>query len=323
MSVSKFIAAALVAAILSVCTFGQRALSADAVLDSIEVRFANAAAPAPTASIGQLAWMAGQWRSKATPDGFAGGGEHVILEARDGQMPGFVRVMNREGGTMLFELSSFLAVDGVLTYRNRHFAPDLIAWQAPEEFVDRPLVAIEDDAVYFDGITFVNQGPSRMGVAFILTDEEGVQKKYYVAYRKVPAGDESDDRSDVLSILAELDNPSLTPDQQLMNYREDAVILAPDQREIRGHGAIRRHLSEIKEAAVVHTTHQIVELSSFKEVVIAQGGVVGEARPVGASNPFFFETKNIILFKRADGDRLKIWKVIYNSAPGAIAGSAR
>lgn len=152
----------------------------------IEVVFLEADQDAPAAALSQISWMSGRWQSEATPTSFSGGGEHVILEARDGQMPGLVRVMTREGGYMLFELSSFMEVDGTLTYRNRHFAPDLVAWQPPEEFVDRRLVAIDDNAAYFDGITFVNRGPTEMGVAFVLTGDDGAQTKYTVDYVKVP-----------------------------------------------------------------------------------------------------------------------------------------
>jgi len=151
----------------------------------IEVKFLDPAKASPTASIDDLAWMAGRWQSDATPTSFSGDIEHVILDPRDGQMPGLVRVMERDGGYMMFELSTFLEVDGTLTYRNRHFAPDLVAWQPPEDYVDRRLVEINPDAAYFHGITFLNTGPDEMGVAFVLTGDDGVQTKYTLDYINV------------------------------------------------------------------------------------------------------------------------------------------
>lgn len=153
----------------------------------IEVRFLEDGMPSPTAKIEVLSWMEGRWQSTPTEKSFSGGGDHVIYGPRDGQMPGLVRVMNKDRKTvMMFELSSFLEVDGTLSYRNRHFAPDMVAWQAPEEYVDRRLVALEGNTAYFHGISFVNRGPNKMGVSFVLTDDTGKKSKHNVDYTKVP-----------------------------------------------------------------------------------------------------------------------------------------
>jgi len=125
------------------------------------------------------------------------------------------------------------------------------------------------------------------------------------------------DRQMVESILSNLDDLSLTPEQQLDNYLPDAVILAPEQKEIRGREALHNHLTVFGSTVDLILNHQIVELTSFENVVVAQGKVVGTAQPKGDVNRYPFETKNIILFKRQGPDDLKIWKVIYNSAPVA------
>lgn len=115
--------------------------------------------------------------------------------------------------------------------------------------------------------------------------------------------------------MADLDNSSLTTDQQLENYVSDAVILAPDQKEIRGVDALRAHLDGFGEDVDIKLNHQIVEIESFQDIVVTQGRVIGTAKPVNDPNIYPFETKNIILFKRDKDKALKIWKVIYNSAP--------
>jgi len=123
-----------------------------------------------------------------------------------------------------------------------------------------------------------------------------------------------DDEHEVERILADLDNLSLTTEQQLRNYSLDAVILAPDQKEIRGHEALKVHLDGFGANNDISLNHQIVELSSFDELVVAQGRVVGRYSP-NPTESHEFETKNVILFKRDTSETLKIWKVIYNSAP--------
>ena len=155
-------------------------------VDSIVVRFAQEDQLSPRASVEQLSWMVGRWESIPTNKSFSGGSDHAIFEPVSGKMPGLVSVLKKDGSHMLFELTLFLEIDGSITYRNRHFSPDAVAWQEPESYIDRRLVALEENAAYFDGITFVNISPQYMGVSFVLTDESGEQKKYSVKYTKKP-----------------------------------------------------------------------------------------------------------------------------------------
>lgn len=146
----------------------------------------------------------------------------------------------------------------------------------------------------------------------------GFSKAWVLALLTISAcvdADRSSDREAVLAILADLDRQDLTPTEHLRNYLPDAVILPPGSGEVRGHDAIRQHLSEAQAGAAIEMIHQIVEMESSAYLVVVQGKVVGTAKPACDPNTYPFETKNIILFKRADDGALKIWKVIYNAAP--------
>lgn len=123
-----------------------------------------------------------------------------------------------------------------------------------------------------------------------------------------------DDRADVLALLAGLDDLSRTPEEMLTLYTEDVVILPPDEPEIRGQAALLAHLSGFGEGLDLTLRHEPVEITSFDEIVIVQGRVVGTASPAGDPQSWPFETKNIILMKRT-ASGLKVWKVIYNAAP--------
>lgn len=123
------------------------------------------------------------------------------------------------------------------------------------------------------------------------------------------------DRQRVMEVFQRLDNISLPTEVKLLDYTNDAVILVPDEREIRGLDEIEAHLSAFGDGVELQTKHSIVELTSFDEIIAVQGRVTGTARPDGQSDVFRFETKNLILFRRAPGNQLKVWKVIYNSAP--------
>lgn len=100
------------------------------------------------------------------------------------QMPGLVRLY-ADGDTFVYELSAFIEVGRTLTYRNRHFGADLRAFQAAEDYVDRPLVDIRDGIAYFDGITFAPDGPDHAVVSFVLTADDGSQEKHVVHYDRI------------------------------------------------------------------------------------------------------------------------------------------
>ncbi|MGB3455447.1 MAG: nuclear transport factor 2 family protein [Litorimonas sp.] len=131
----------------------------------------------------------------------------------------------------------------------------------------------------------------------------------------VPLPSAEADQAGILAIFEALDDRSLTVDAQLLNYAPDAVILVPNEREIRGTDAVRQHLSEFGTAVDITTRHEIVEQKSYADVVIVQGRVVGTATPDGDPNTYPFETKNVIVFDRTEDNGLKISKVIYNAAP--------
>ena len=122
------------------------------------------------------------------------------------------------------------------------------------------------------------------------------------------------ERAQISDILDRLDQLDLPLQQRLADYSDDAVILVPGESEIRGHSAIRTHLASFTDAITISTDHHIVELSRAGNLFIVQGGVTGTATlPTGDITQF--ATKNMILLRASDNNRLKIWKVIYNAAP--------
>ncbi|MGF1543916.1 MAG: YybH family protein [Parvularculaceae bacterium] len=127
--------------------------------------------------------------------------------------------------------------------------------------------------------------------------------------------DDARDARRVRAIFEDLDDRSLPAGEQIRNYTDDVVLLEPDEPEVRGLDALEARLSEFGRGVDLATSHEIVELTSFDDIVVVQGKVTGTAQPDGDPNAYAFETKNIIIFKRSRDGGLKIWKVIYNAAP--------
>lgn len=152
---------------------GQEAPAPPAVLTRTE------ATPLAPATIADAAWTEGLWQGSV----FGGDVEHRILAPLGGQMPGVVR-LSQQGEVTFYEFSAFIARDGTLTYRNRHFDPALVAQQDRADFVDRPLLRRDGDTLYFDGITFARDGADAMTVVFELTGSTGERTRHVVRYRR-------------------------------------------------------------------------------------------------------------------------------------------
>lgn len=170
--------------LLAVLSFGLfPAMSAEEpALDIPEVLFATDSEPPAQARLSDMDWFVGLWEGEV----FGGIVEHRVMAPHKGHMPGIVRVRTAETDEVsMYELSSFIETGETITYRIRHFGADLIAFQPADEFIDRPLVAIKDDTLYFNGITFAKLDNDRAVVTFILEPDSETPTQHVVQYRRL------------------------------------------------------------------------------------------------------------------------------------------
>ena len=116
----------------------------------IDVRSLPQGASSPAAEIERLSWLAGHW----VGEGLGGEAEEIIAPASGGQMMGMFRHSKPDGSLNFYEFYVFAEVGDTITLKIKHFTPDLIGWEEKAEFIEFPLVAVEEGAVYFDGLTF-------------------------------------------------------------------------------------------------------------------------------------------------------------------------
>ncbi len=125
-----------------------------------ETRSARAGVAPPDARIESLAWLEGSWRGP----GLGGDATEVYSAPEAGQITGHF-TQTKQGSVSFYELIQIVPVGKSLAYRLRHFNADLSGWEdktrKPESFA---LVAIEKDAVHFDGLTMRRLGPNRIDV---------------------------------------------------------------------------------------------------------------------------------------------------------------
>ena len=122
--------------------------------EPIELRSPTAGAEPVRASIEALDWLVGHWKG----EGLGGQSEEIIAPALDGQMVGMFRQIKPDGSLMFYEFYQFAEHEGSLILRIKHFNPDFTGWEDKEVSVEFPLVAIEQSAAYFDGLTFARDG---------------------------------------------------------------------------------------------------------------------------------------------------------------------
>lgn len=119
-----------------------------------ETRIADEGAAPTPATLGQLDWLIGQWSGT----GIAGAPAYESwLPPTGGTMVGtFVQTTGSDpaGRSITFTEHMYITEDaGSLVLKLKHFNPDLTGWEARDDMLTFPLVAIEDCAAFFQALT--------------------------------------------------------------------------------------------------------------------------------------------------------------------------
>ena len=113
----------------------------------------------PPASIDQLAWLAGSW----VGTGMGAAVTETYSAPLGGRITGHFVMTTAKGGTAFTELVDYVRLDDSLAYRVRHFNPDMTGWEDKSgKPVVFPLVAIDGDKWFFDGMTIARTGPDTL-----------------------------------------------------------------------------------------------------------------------------------------------------------------
>ena len=107
------------------------------------------AADLPPARATAATWLAGDWIGH----GLGGVSEEAWLVPAAGSLAGVYRG-SRSAQVTFYELMTIVEAGGSLSFRLKHFAPDLRGWESPERAVELPLVRAARSALFFDGLTY-------------------------------------------------------------------------------------------------------------------------------------------------------------------------
>lgn len=137
--------------------------------DDVEVRSLTQDEASPAARLDDIRWLAGYW----VGEGLGGQSADLIAPPAGGQMMGVFRQLKPDGAPRFYEFYLFAEENDSLVLRIKHFTPEMTGWEEKAEYVEFPLVRVEERAVYFDGVTFAMTGDVEMQAA-VLVDGQGV-----------------------------------------------------------------------------------------------------------------------------------------------------
>ncbi len=146
--------------------------------DKVEIKSLAEDGVSPPASIEALSWMVGYWEG----EGLGGNVAELVAPPAGGQMMASFYHVKEDGELNFYEFYTFAEIDGSLVLRIKHFSPDLVGWEEKDKFVEFPLVTTEENAVYFDGLTFAMTGPDTMQAAVNISE----QGSAYFTYQRTP-----------------------------------------------------------------------------------------------------------------------------------------
>jgi len=135
----------------------------------------------PPATVAQLDWLAGTWIGEGIGGARA---TEVYSPPGAGSLAGHFVQEDGEGGVRFFEIMQIAEVDGSLVYRLKHFTGELVGWEEKDELVSFPLVAIEDEAAHFDGLTLRREGDTLVSAVLVKQRDGSVQELVF-RYRRI------------------------------------------------------------------------------------------------------------------------------------------
>jgi hypothetical protein len=132
-----------------------------------------------SASLDDVAWLAGSWTGEA----FGGTFVEVWTPPSHGSMVGLFKLVNG-GEPSIYEIQIISEEMGTLVWKVKHFDKEFTAWEEKSEFVSFPLVKVEPEAAYFDGLTLTRDGENL--VAYLSVGAGDDVREDRLVYRPTP-----------------------------------------------------------------------------------------------------------------------------------------
>jgi Domain of unknown function (DUF6265) len=146
--------------------FSQNTLQLDSVQQS------------PKATLNDISWIEGHWRGEA----FGGMAEEIWSPPLGNSMMGSFKLVV-DNKVNFYEILTISEVEETLILRLKHFSEDLKGWEEKDEAVEFKLVKIEENKVYFNGLTFEKVNENELNIFVVISNENEKQEAMF-AYKR-------------------------------------------------------------------------------------------------------------------------------------------
>jgi len=136
-------------------------------------------ATSPNASLNDVSWIQGHWKGEAF-----GGITEEIWSPPLGDSMMFVFRLISDNKVQFYEVGGIRQVDETLLMQLKHFHGDFKGWEEKDKTVDFKLVKIEDNNVYFEGLTFEKISDNEMNVYVVIEEKEGEHQELKFNYKR-------------------------------------------------------------------------------------------------------------------------------------------
>jgi len=133
----------------------------------------------PKATLEDVSWIQGHWKGEAF-----GGNTEEIWSPPLGESMMFVFKLVVDNKVVFYEIGGIRQVDETLLMQLKHFHGDFKGWEEKDETQDFKLVKIEENKVYFDGLTFEKISDNEINVYVVIEEKDGKQQEVKFNYTK-------------------------------------------------------------------------------------------------------------------------------------------
>lgn len=145
----------------------------------VPVRVAEPGAVPKKAKVTDLAWLEGAWVGR----GLGGEAEEAYSAPLAGTIVGYFRFV-KDGKPVFYEIVTLVEDKGGVILRLKHFHPDLVGWEEKDKSQEFPLIALEGQTAYFDGMTMKRDGDKLFSAVRIRMKDGSTKVEQFVYERK-------------------------------------------------------------------------------------------------------------------------------------------
>ncbi|NER13624.1 hypothetical protein GWK08_09260 [Leptobacterium flavescens] len=132
----------------------------------------------PKGSLSDISWIEGHWRGEA----FDGITEEIWSPPLGNSMMCVFKLLVN-GKVSFYETVIILEEKGTLILKLKHFDKDLKGWETKDETVDFPLVKVDGNRVFFDGLTFERVHKDEINV-YVVLSSNGKEEEVTFNYKR-------------------------------------------------------------------------------------------------------------------------------------------